>query len=156
MQRTALIVVAAVIILLAATYGAMAATSKPDFCSNCHYIKPSVEAWKKGAHSQVGCMECHADPGPVGYVKRKVGAYRELLLHFTGKYPSALKAKVNIENCVLCHSGKYPDKYPTAKNITKTGENAEVPFNHQEIIKEKKSCLDCHEHVAHGTLENEK
>lgn len=47
-------------------------TSQPNFCASCHQIKPNVVSWSVGPHNDVTCLKCHADPGTVGYVKRKV------------------------------------------------------------------------------------
>ena len=96
-------------------------------------------------------MECHADPGAVGVIKRKVGAYKEIYVHFFGEVPREMKANVNFETCALCHSGKRASKYPEAKNIVE--DNEALVNIHRAILDTNASCLNCHRETAHGNLD---
>ena len=70
-------------------------TSQPNFCASCHQINPSVVSWSVGPHKDVTCLECHADPGTVGYVKRKVAGLNEVYLQVTNQIPDKIEAKIN-------------------------------------------------------------
>ncbi|MCX8084371.1 MAG: NapC/NirT family cytochrome c [Calditerrivibrio sp.] len=60
-------------------------TSKSEFCGKCHpeeKVGPLGEyyTWSKNVHSQakVECIDCHGEPGLVGYMKAKVGGLVDL------------------------------------------------------------------------------
>ncbi|MFZ3102145.1 MAG: NapC/NirT family cytochrome c [Desulfitobacteriaceae bacterium] len=137
-----------IIILGFSTMLTLKFTSEPSFCATCHEIAPLVTSWGEGIHKDVSCLECHADPGNLGYVKRKLGSYSEVYKHFASKIPAEkIVAKINIACCIDCHSGS--SRYPKAKNIKlESGERAPI-MNHAEILKNKISCLTCHGSVGH-------
>lgn len=150
-MKKLLIIIGLVAALGIIMLSAVKATSQPTFCVRCHELAPAVESWEKYSHQAVTCLECHADPGAIGVIKRKVGAYKEIYLHFFGEENREMEAKVNFENCVLCHTGKRASKYPQARNITK-GNEALVGV-HKDILAGKISCLNCHRETAHGNLD---
>lgn len=148
MPKKLLLTLGGLILLIVLAYGTVEATSKPGFCANCHEISGAVASWKTNPHKSVPCLKCHADPGTFGLIKRKVMALREVYLHMTGKYPKALRGRVNFHNCVLCHTGKIKAYAVKAPNLAK----GEAAFDHTDILDTKTSCLECHREVAHGTL----
>jgi cytochrome c nitrite reductase small subunit len=151
LKLTILISGAGLVILILSVLG-MKVTSKPAFCANCHEIKPAVVAWSVNPHKGVECLECHADPGFSGYVKRKVGGLGEVYKHLTNSYDPDIKAKVNTASCIVCHSGEKASKYPKAKNITLSSGDSAPSMPHEDMLKNKTSCLDCHRDRAHGNL----
>lgn len=137
----------AVVLLGILAYAGMHYTSQPNFCASCHQISPSVTSWSEGKHKDVTCLRCHADPGTIGYVKRKVGGLKEVYLHVTNQVPNKLEAKLNPEACISCHTG---GEYPKAKNLLLTSGDLAPKFPHAEILKNKTSCLSCHQNVGHS------
>ncbi|WP_425804310.1 cytochrome c3 family protein [Desulfitobacterium sp. Sab5] len=136
------------LLAIAATVG-MHYTSKPDFCASCHQIKPQVTAWSAGPHNQVECLNCHADPGTVGYVKRKIGGLHEVYLQATDQVPDKIVARFNVATCISCHTGNRTQDYPQAKDIRqKTGPLA-PKMDHSKILSDNVSCLTCHQNVGH-------
>ncbi len=79
------------VVLLIGAYAAMHYTSQPQFCVTCHEIEPSGASWETGSHQEVKCLSCHATPGNLGYIERKVGSYKEIYLHFTNQVPAKLE-----------------------------------------------------------------
>ncbi|MFZ3372725.1 MAG: NapC/NirT family cytochrome c [Desulfitobacteriaceae bacterium] len=137
-----------VVLLGVSTMLTLKFTSQPNFCATCHEIAPLVTSWNEGQHKDVSCLECHTDPGTLGYVKRKLGSYSEIFMHFTRKFPDEkIVAKINITSCIDCHSGN--SKYPKAKNIKLESSERTPIMNHAEILKNKISCLTCHVSVGH-------
>ena len=51
--KISLISVVSIILLLLLLFGAVEFTSRPNFCSSCHFMEPYVEAWKTSTHSNV-------------------------------------------------------------------------------------------------------
>ena len=137
----------AVVLLVIIAYAGMHFTSQPNFCASCHLISPSVTSWSQGQHKDVTCLKCHADPGYIGYVKRKIGGLKEVYLHVTNQEPNKLSARLNVEACIACHTGS---DFPKAKNLLLTSGDMAPKFQHAEILKTKISCLTCHENVGHS------
>lgn len=153
MSKKAWIIISGLAVFAVLIILAVEVTSQPDFCSRCHEIAPAVESWRQYSHKEVSCMECHADPGPIGVIKRKAGAYKELYVHFFGEVPREMEANVNYENCLICHSGKRESKYPQAPNITSGNERRGQV--HKTILADETPCLNCHRETAHGNKGND-
>ena len=123
-------------------------TSQPNFCASCHQINPSVVSWSVGPHKDVTCLKCHADPGTVGYVKRKVAGLNEVYLQVTNQIPDKIEAKTNPAACISCHTGS--SEFPEAKNLLLTSGERAPMFPHKEMLQNKTSCLTCHQNMGHS------
>ena len=138
-------------VLLFGVVGATAGmnyTSQPDFCTKCHIMEPAVKEWATNSHKSITCLDCHADPGTVGYVKQKIRGLGELYEYLAGNYDGKFTSNMNQINCINCH-GK-DSKVEKAKDVT-TYEGPKAPgFPHQDIIKANISCLECHKKLVHG------
>lgn len=82
----------------------------PAFCGElCHNVmEPQFEPYKRSAHAEVNCTECHIGPGASWYVKSKLGGMRQMIAVLTDSYPRPVPAP--IENlrparatCEGCH-----------------------------------------------------
>jgi len=124
-------------------------TSQPNFCSSCHEIRQPVAAWTLGAHKNVTCLDCHANPGTIGYISRKFQGLGEVYLHFTNQIPTTIEARYNIQTCILCHTGQNR-YYSNAKNIKLPPGLLAPKLPHTQILQDNLSCLVCHRYVAHG------
>lgn len=151
--RYVLIGLLVVVVLIVVGYEGMHYTSRPQFCTSCHEIAPQVASWQKGPHSTVECLDCHAAPGNLGYVMRKIGAYKEIYYHFTNQVPAQITWTPHIDACLNCHSDKN-SAYPNAINITLLPGSAAnaPPISHQPMLAGNVNCLSCHGNVGHGPL----
>lgn len=132
------------------TYSIMNYTSQPNFCTSCHEIRAAVTTWNVGPHKSVTCLDCHSNPGKVGYVIRKVRGLGEVYLHVTKQIPTTLVAKYNIQTCIVCHTGNNKD-YPKAKNLKlPPGDPLAPAVSHTEILQSNTSCHVCHKNVGHA------
>jgi cytochrome c nitrite reductase small subunit len=139
-----------VVVLGIGAYAGMHYTSQAQFCGTCHEIAPQVASWETGSHKDVGCLSCHAAPGNLGYIERKIGSYKEVYLHFTNQVPAKLEWTPHLESCLYCHSGK-DSAYPKAKNITLVpgaSPNA-PPIYHQPMLDGNVNCIACHKYEGH-------
>ncbi len=118
-------------------------TGEPSFCSSCHEMRPEVNGWRAGSHSEVSCFACHSNPGLLGYFKAHVvDGLRDVWVHFT-QHPQKIVPTGEIvppSRCEACHSlhpkGKAPP-FPTAP---------EFP-DHPDM---KSDCAECHRDQIHG------
>lgn len=154
-KQIILIASLAVVILAALAVTGMHFTSQPNFCKTCHEISPQVTSWSMGPHKSVTCLECHANPGTIGYVTRKIKGLNEVYLHVTGQIPSPIQAKFNMQTCIVCHTGKVSG-YPTAKNILLTSGDLAPKMPHASIISGNISCLTCHQNMGHAATGQQK
>lgn len=128
------IVVLAVIILLAV---ALEVTAQPWFCGSCHEMKPAYEGWLDGSHHEeerADCMDCHADPGIIGYFQAHVVAgLRDVYVHFIAGPPEQVADSfVPQARCLKCHEKQFDDPEFTADHPEKT-----------------EYCPDCHRDEIH-------
>ena len=93
-------------------------TSEPEFCAMCHPkhgVGPlaEVDSWEHSGHADAGvsCLDCHGRPGPVGYMKAKLGGLKDTYMQFTISPDEKLEILANPspdlvpeEQCLFCHS----------------------------------------------------
>jgi nitrate/TMAO reductase-like tetraheme cytochrome c subunit len=99
-------------------------SSEPKFCAQCHpkqSVGPLSEyyTWNNNIHAtaEVECLDCHGDPGFVGYFKAKLGGVKDLYGEFFKSYEHKIDVLqegatnkeyaaelVPNERCLFCHS----------------------------------------------------
>lgn len=143
---------------------AMEMTNREDFCITCHEMRDNVFAEYQGTvHQSNGsgvratCPDCHVPKDWVPKVIRKVQATQELYGHFvTGiidtpekfedhrlylakRVWKAMKSTDSRE-CRNCHKFEFMDF---------TQQEGRAAENHQVAIDTGKTCIDCHQGIAH-------
>ena len=73
-----------VALLIGTALGAAHLTSGSGTCQRCHEMRPYYQSWQQSAHRSVECAQCHIPSGTVGLVRAKIGALREVYVHFAG------------------------------------------------------------------------
>ncbi len=82
----------------------------PTFCGGmCHAVmEPQYEPYKRSAHAEVECTQCHIGPGASWYAQAKLSGLRQVVAVLSGSYPRPIPAP--IENlrparatCEGCH-----------------------------------------------------
>jgi cytochrome c-type protein NapC len=141
----------------------MEATNTMDFCIGCHEMKDNVyEEYKTTIHysNRTGvravCSDCHVPKDWTHKIMRKIQASKEVFGKFTGKIDTKekfeahrlemaerewarMKSRDSIE-CRNCHSFDAMSPEVQKKIIYK---------KHMEAKAEGKSCIDCHQGIAH-------
>ena len=133
------------IIFLATQY-----TSKPSFCSTCHYMEPYVEAWKTSSHANVTCIDCHFPPGLKSRLIGKFTAISMTVNYFTGVYKKSKPwAEITDNSCLRpeCHETRLLE----GRVLFKEG----ILFDHKphltKLRREKKlRCTSCHSQIVQG------
>ncbi len=136
MNKKLIIVIVVVILFIVGNVAALQYTSTPSFCGDvCHYMTPSKDSWEASEHYEVAkCMDCHAEPGLVGYIMAKANGLKELYVHLTQDVTrediEAMDVHVTNETCLQCHQNVMDDT------------------THQ--LHERMDCGDCHIGIGHG------
>ncbi|MCF6320961.1 MAG: NapC/NirT family cytochrome c [Rhizobiaceae bacterium] len=142
---------------------AMEYTNTQEFCISCHEMRSTVfEEYKKTVHYsnasgvRATCSDCHVPKEWIPKVIRKIQATGELYHKIMGtidtpeKYEAkrlelaervwASMKKNDSRECRNCHTDETMD---FAKQSRRASEKM------QQGIKDGKSCIDCHQGVAH-------
>ncbi|MHB9150384.1 MAG: cytochrome c3 family protein, partial [Thermoleophilia bacterium] len=152
-QRIAWIALSGLVLLAVVTVFGFRETSTSSFCSSCHMIEPYKVSWDSSTHAAVGvgCVDCHFEPGAVGYTKGKIYSFIKLTQFAAGtteKKPEAGKLVLRAA-CIQCHENvRDPNdsRYPT--DIIVEG----IAFPHQFHLDEANLlCSDCHSGIVHGS-----
>lgn len=143
---------------------AMEGTNTMSFCISCHEMQsPVYEEYRKSAHAsnrtgvRAVCADCHVPKAWGPKVLRKIQATNELFHHFRGSIdtPEKFEAKrkelaehvwagmkaSDSRECRNCHSWEAMDFH---KQTPRAREKME------EGRKEGKTCIECHQGIAHS------
>lgn len=148
--KIALVSLVSIILLLMLLYGAVELTSKPNFCSSCHYMEPYVEAWETSTHSNVTCTDCHFPPGIKSKLKGKLTAASMVVNYFTGVYKKS-KPWAEIDDASCLRSGCHVQQQLNKDVVFKEG----IHFNHDSHLNnlrrnKKLRCTSCHSQIVQG------
>ena len=142
---------------------AMELTNTETFCISCHEMEENVYVeYKETIHYnnrsgvRATCPDCHVPKEWIHKVKRKIIASNELFHHFAGSVstPEKFNAKrlklasnvwramksTDSRECRNCHDFNSMD---FTRQETRSGKA------HQEAIDTSKTCIDCHQGIAH-------
>lgn len=143
---------------------ALEATNTEKFCISCHEMEDNVYAEYQGTVHQnnssgvrATCPDCHVpkDWGPK--MIRKIQASKELYGKFITKSVSTPEKfeehrlvmasrewkrmkRTDSKECRNCHSFEFMDF---------TQQEKRAGQNHQKALDEGKTCIDCHQGIAH-------
>jgi len=86
-----------------------------EFCGTlCHTVmSPEFEAYRRGEHARVGCVECHVGGGPGFYVKAKLNGARQLYALAFNTYSRPIPTPIHNlrpaqDTCEQCH---WPERF---------------------------------------------
>lgn len=146
------------------TAAVLHATSTDEFCISCHSMESKAYTEYLGSPHftnekgiRAGCADCHIPNDPVGYMKAKIIASKDLYHHFITKKIStpekyeahreemaetvwATMRKQNSQTCRSCHSYEAMETYD---------QSPETVSMHEYGRQEGQACIDCHKGVAH-------
>lgn len=107
----------AVFLLLSAfgSYQTYHYSESVEFCGTlCHTVmQPEFEAYRRGEHARVKCVECHVGGGPDFYVKAKLNGARQLYSLAFDKYSRPIPTPIHNlrpaqDTCEQCH---WPERF---------------------------------------------
>lgn len=160
---------AAGIVFWGGFHWALEATNTERFCISCHEMRDNVFAEYQGTVHQnnssgvrATCPDCHV-PKPWGAkIVRKIQASKELYGHFVtgiidtpekfeehrlylaGRVWKAMK-RTDSRECRNCHDFEFMDF---------TQQENRAAENHQVALDQGKTCIDCHQGIAHRLPES--
>lgn len=118
---------------------------KPELCSKCHVMQPSVKSYEESRHKKIACFSCHFRNSNFILDKyRGLSLYRCFYSYLLGNYEKPLNTKGDLsesfenQTCFQCHSS-IKSKTPTLWLI----------IDHQKHTDKKIKCTRCHNRTAH-------
>ncbi len=125
-------------------------TSRPSFCSTCHYMEPFYESWKASVHKNVQCTKCHFPPGLTGTIKGKMMGLVQVVNYLSNSYTRRRPwAEISDASCLQsgCHVKQKLNKDVLYKGL--------VHFNHKAHLTQnrrgkKLRCTSCHSQIVQG------
>lgn len=146
----------------------MEMTNKETFCISCHEMKDNVYAEYQGTIHQnnrsgvrATCPDCHVPKDWIHKVVRKIQASKEVYHHLTGYISTPEKfaehrpvmaanvwrtmKRTDSRECRNCHKFNYMDFTMQANRAA---------AEHQRGQDEGKTCIDCHQGIAHSLPQN--
>ncbi|MFU8858422.1 MAG: NapC/NirT family cytochrome c [Deferrisomatales bacterium] len=128
---------------------ALQATASPKFCGSCHIMDTYIESWEMSTHNEVGCMECHFEPGLKGALWGKWKAQTHVVLMITGMAPPRPHTQISDVSCLRqgCHS---TEELAQADLVYKG-----VHFSHGSHLGDLRRvsrlrCVTCHSQIVQG------
>jgi hypothetical protein len=129
-------------------YAAIHHTAQPEFCNTCHIMEPYYESWRTSSHNDVGCIECHYEPGAVETLHGKFEALSQLAKYVTRTQGTKPWAEVSDASCMRsgCHSVRMLEGQVSF---------GEVKFDHRQHLLESRRgrrlrCVTCHSQIVQG------
>lgn len=129
-------------------------SSRPEFCLNCHEMKPEYQTWSASPHKNTQCVDCHIQRGAVNFVRQKVSALVMVYRHLKGEVPEVIKIKEPIKNetCQFCHR-EARDGVAEAKAPVDDATYRQLKPGHSKHIgQEEMRCVDCHQGISHAKI----
>lgn len=104
-----------VLIISLAAYSGVHYLDTNEFCGQvCHTVMaPEFAAFQDGAHSRVGCVQCHIGPGAPWFVQAKISGLRQVVAVTLNTFSRPIPSPVHNlrparETCEQCH---WPEKF---------------------------------------------
>jgi hypothetical protein len=124
-------------------------TDSSTFCGLCHQMDAYMESWRISSHRQVGCTQCHYEPGFFNHLRGKwVDGQVSLAYFLSGKTPSKPHAEISDSSCLQkgCHKIEDLQRDMIYKNVA---------FSHANHLGElrrgmKLRCTSCHAQLVQG------
>ena len=142
--------VAAAALFVLGSAGSIYYTSRPQFCSTCHNIRPYYRSWSESKHRNVGCLTCHTAPGIVPYVKRKLLAVSEVAQYVTRTFEPRPRSRIVDASCIRaeCHPVEKLAQPVPIKVARPDATVMEFTFSHEKHLKKigdkQLRCVSCH------------
>ncbi len=130
-----------ILVLILISVGLIGSSSN-SFCRSCHVMKKEYKSFKASPHNSIGCLACHQEPGPSGFLMEKVRMGKRIFSNLSNRYNRPITAQVNNRSCLRCHK-----KIQTKASVKHT-----IKVSHKEFLSKRYKCSDCHSAIAHGKV----
>ena len=124
-------------------------TSRPKFCTTCHYMEPFYESWATSTHKDVPCAKCHYEPGFKSIIETKTIGLVHLVTYITEFYKRS-KPTAEVTDASCLRSGCHETRLLSGREKFKR-----VYFDHAPHLTElrrgkKLRCTSCHSQIVQG------
>ncbi len=140
----------AIPVVLLLSFVSVQFTSRPSFCSTCHYMEPYYQSWATSSHNNVDCVKCHFPPGIAGTIRGKLEGLVQVVNYMASSYIRR-KPWAEIDNASCLQSGCHDTRMLKGKVKFKNN----VVFDHDSHLGEMRRgkslrCTSCHSQIVQG------
>ena len=124
-------------------------TSRPKFCTTCHYMQSFYDSWATSSHKDVKCVTCHYEPGFKSALETKTVGLVHLVTYLTEFYKRS-KPTAEVSDASCLRSGCHEKRLLSGKEKFKR-----VYFDHEPHLTELRRgkrlrCTSCHSQMVMG------
>lgn len=124
-------------------------TSRPKFCTTCHYMQAFYDSWASSSHKDVPCAKCHFAPGFKSVIETKTIGIVHLVTYVTNFYKKT-KPMAEISDLSCLRSGCHETRLLHGRVKFK-----KVYFDHKPHLTslrrgKKLRCTSCHSQIVQG------
>jgi nitrate/TMAO reductase-like tetraheme cytochrome c subunit len=124
-------------------------TSRPKFCTTCHYMQSFYDSWATSSHKDVKCVTCHYEPGLKSVIETKTVGLVHLVTYLTEFYKRS-KPTAEVSDASCLRSGCHEKRLLSGKEKFKR-----VFFDHEPHLTEMRRgkrlrCTSCHSQMVMG------
>lgn len=124
-------------------------TSRPKFCTTCHYMDSFYNSWATSTHKDVTCAKCHYEPGLKSVIETKTIGLVHLVTYITEFYKRS-KPSAEVSDASCLRSGCHEKRLLSGKEKFKR-----IYFDHKPHLTEmrrgkKLRCTSCHSQIVQG------
>ena len=124
-------------------------TSRPKFCTTCHYMQPFYDSWVNSSHKDVSCVKCHFEPGLKSIIETKTVGLGHVVNYATKVYKK-YKPTAEISDASCLRSECHDTRLLAGKEKFKS-----VYFDHEPHLTKLRRgktlrCTSCHSQIVQG------
>ncbi len=148
-KKFAILFTSGILTLFLLLTGSALYTSRPSFCTTCHYMVPFYDSWEMSSHADVSCTTCHFPPGLRGTIRGKLAGL-EQVISYVGRSYARRKPWAEIDDASCLQSGCHETR--TLEGVVPF---KGVVFDHSHHLGELRRgkqlrCTSCHSQVVQG------
>lgn len=148
-KKFAILFTSGILTLFLLLTGSALYTSRPSFCTTCHYMEPFYDSWEMSSHSDVSCTTCHFPPGLRGTIRGKLAGLEQVISYVGRSYARRKPwAEIDDASCLQsgCHETRALEGVVPFKGVV---------FDHSHHLGELRRgkqlrCTSCHSQVVQG------
>lgn len=116
-------------------------TLQPGYYGRYEELRPRMDNWQTSTHARVTCVECHVEPGAVGFLEfaaASIPAFYSQLAR--GPHETNLIGEPSMEACQKCHTGY--------RQVSPDGDLLIPHRAHVQVLGI--DCVECHKDLVHS------
>ena len=139
-KRWPLVVGMLVLVALVVAFLPQYSTLQPGYYERYAAMRPRMDAWRTSTHARVSCVQCHVEPGVMGFVQFGMDSIPDFYSQlFLGARSTNLLKPPSTKACQKCHT--------SYRQVSPAGDLLIPHRAHVQVLKV--DCIVCHKDLVH-------